>query len=631
MSGTVHTRIGLQIVAAVGLVTALGIGLVASVTLRNHRLEMIAQLTRSADLLSEAVKRSTQDYMLENRRDPLLRQIEAIGRAERIERVRVFNKQGRIVFSSQPDDIGRSLDKKAESCFACHAQDQPLTKPPVHERARIFTNASGHRVLGIVNPIQNQPACSSAACHAHGPEETVLGVLDVTLSLDDVDREIAASRTRTMGLAGAAVIVAGFLLWWLSRRLVGRPVEALAAGTRRVAAGDLTVTIPVSGRNELGELARAFNAMTAHLAEAKGQLTQADKLASVGRLAAGVAHEINNPLTGVLTYASFLLDRAEDQPELRADLEVIVRETKRCREIVRGLLDFARQTPPRRQATDMNTVARRAVAVVVNQLQLSHIAVTLDLADDLPPVDADPNQMQQVLVNLVLNAADAIGERGGTVRLSSRRVQLEPRGHAPIRRAACPNGCDLLDPSSRIAGLPAIRVLRAHRGREWTFNLDPVYGRFNHQSAEPCDEGIIAAAACSRCRIALLEPDHPCEHCAAPTFAVRGPDDEAIRWCTRTGCHFTAWEASERRGPAAVVEMCVADNGRGIARENLAKLFEPFFTTKGVHGTGLGLAITWGIVESHGGTIEVVSEKDVGTSFAVRLPMEHAAEMRGAA
>jgi two-component system NtrC family sensor kinase len=627
----VHTRIGLQIVAAVGLVTALGIALLTTFTLRSNRLEMLAQLVRSTDQLSEAVKRSTQDYMLENRRDYLSRQIEAIGRAQGIERVRVFNKQGRIVFSSHPDEVGQSLDKKAEACFACHAQDQPLAKPPVHDRARIFRNGAGHRVLGIVNPIQNQPACTTAACHAHRAGETVLGVLDVTVSLADVDRQITAIRVRTVGLSIGVVVLAGVLLWWLSRRLVSLPVQSLAAGTRRVAAGDLTTTIPVSGHNELGELARAFNAMTARLSEAKGQLTQADKLASVGRLAAGVAHEINNPLTGVLTYASFLLDRAPDDPGLHADLEVIVRETKRCREIVRGLLDFARQTPPRRQATDLNAVARRAVAVVMNQLQLSHIAVTLDLADDLPPVEADPNQMQQVFVNLLLNAADAIGDRGGMVRLSSRQARLEPRGHEPIRRAACPNGCDLLDPGTRVAGLPAIRVLREQQGREWVFSLDPVYGHFNHDTAAPSEEGMITPAMCPRCRVSLVEPDSRCERCGAPTFAVRGPADEPIRWCTRTGCHFTWWEARERRGPSAVVEVSVADNGRGIVPENLAKLFEPFFTTKGVHGTGLGLAITWGIVESHGGTIEVQSEKDKGTCFTVRLPPEAVTEMRGAA
>jgi two-component system NtrC family sensor kinase len=626
----VHTRIGLQIVVAVGLVTALGIGLLATLTLRTHRREMIAQLKRSADLLSETVKRSTEDYMLENRRDRLRRQIEAIGGDERIERVRVFNKQGRIVFSSDPSELGHSLDKKAESCFACHAQGRPLAKPPVPERARIFT-ADGHRVLGIVNPIQNQPSCTNAACHAHGPDESVLGVLDVTVSLQDVDRQIAASRNRIVGLAAVAVTLAGLLLWWLSRRLVSRPVEALAAGTRRVAAGDLTTTIPTIGRNELSELARAFNAMTARLSEDQRQLAQADKLASVGRLAAGVAHEINNPLTGVLTYASLLLDRAQTDSALRADLEVIVRETKRCREIVRGLLNFARQTPPRRQSTDLNDVARRAVAVVMNQLKLGHVALTLDLAGDLPPVEADPNQMEQVMVNLLLNAADALGERGGSIRLTSRQAQVQAYGHEPIRRAACPKGCDLLDAGTRVGGLHAIHVLREHQGRELRYCLDPVYGRFNHASPEPCEEGVVAPAACSRCRTTLVEPDSKCERCGAPTFAVLGPDDEPIRWCTRTGCHFTRWEARERRGPTPVVEVMVEDNGRGIAREDLAKLFEPFFTTKGVRGTGLGLAITWGIVESHGGTIEVESRKDGGSRFTVRLPLDAAEQVRGAA
>ena len=615
-----HTRIGLQIVVAVGLVTALGIALLAALTLHTQRREMIEQLTQSTDLLSETVKRSTQEYMLENRRESIRRQIEAIGLEERIERVRVFNKQGTIVFSSVPADVGSTLDKQAESCFACHAQGQPIEKPSVRERARIFQAASGHRVLGVINPIQNQPSCTSAACHAHTPEQTVLGVLDVTVSLQGVDRQIAASRNRIASLAIGAVVVTSLLFWWLSRRLVGRPVEALTAGTRRVAAGDLTTAIPAGGRNELGELARAFNAMTTRLSEAQRQITQADKLASVGRLAAGVAHEINNPLTGVLTYSSLLLDRAQNDPEQRADLEVIVRETKRCREIVRCLLDFARQTPPRRQATDLNDVARRAVAVVMNQLQLSHVALNLDLAEDLPSVEADPSQMQQVFVNLLLNAADAIGERGGAIRFASRRTELSPRGHEPIRRAVCPNGCNLLDTSTHVGGLVAIRILREQGGKEWTFCLDPVYGRFIH-SAEPCDDGVVAPASCPRCHISLLEPERECELCGAPTFAVRGPGDEPIRWCTRIGCHFTSWAAREQRGPLPVVEVTVEDDGRGIAREDLAKLFEPFFTTKGVRGMGLGLAVTWGIVESHGGTVEVESEPGAGSRFSVRLPL----------
>jgi two-component system, NtrC family, sensor kinase len=612
----VRTRIGIQFVAVAGVLIAVAIGILAMLTLRAHRREMIAQLTRSADLLSETVKRSTEDYMLENRRERVARQIEAIGRDERIDRVRLLNEGGRIVFSSDATEVGRIPDPATGVCVECVRQGQP----PLDERTRIFT-VGARRLLGIANPIQNKTSCSSAACHAHPPEETVLGVLDVTMRLDDVDHQIVASRNRIAALAVVTMAVTALLLWGLSRRLIVRPVEALAAGTRRVAAGDLTTTIPATGRHELGELARAFNAMTARLSDDQRQLTQADKLASVGRLAAGVAHEINNPLTGVLSYASFLADRPGLDPEMRADLEVVVRETKRCREIVRGLLDFARQTPPRRQPTDVNDVARRAVAVVMNQLQLRRVALALDLAGDLPAIEADANQMQQVLVNLVLNAADAIGERGGTIRLASRRTELPPRGHEVIRRAACPAGCDLLDATARIGGLPRIRILQAHGGREWTRSLDPVYGRQSHLVTDPCPEGVVAHAACPRCRTSLVSPDHCCPDCGAPTFAVRTVADEAVRWCARTGCHYTWWEARERRGSAPLVELVVEDDGRGIPREALPKLFEPFFTTKGVRGTGLGLAITWGIVEGHGGTIDVESEEGKGSRFTVCLPV----------
>lgn len=616
-----RARIGGRIVLAAGLVVAGATGWVAIESLRAQRREAIAQITRSADLLSETVRNSTRDYMLGNHREQLRRQIEAIGRQERIERVRVFNKEGRIVFSSDQGEVGTTLDKRAESCDACHAQDRPLAKPPVQERARIFEGREGHRVLGIVNPIQNEPSCASAACHAHRPQENVLGVLDVTVSLADVDRQVARGQARMAAQALLAIVVSALILLWLSRRLIVRPVEALAEGTRRVAEGDLTTTIPVTADHELGDLARAFNNMTLRLAEARRQLTQADKLASVGRLAAGIAHEINNPLTGVLSYASLLLDGAGGNAELKADLEVIVRETRRCREIVRGLLDFARQTPPRRQPVDLNEVAREAVAVVMNQLHLSRVALGLDFAADLPRIAADANQIQQVLVNLLLNAADAIGERGGTIRLSTRSVAIEPLGHEPIRTAACPKGCDLLDKETRIGGLPSIRVLRRCGGRESLFWLDPVYGRRGHVAAEPFEEGAVAEMLCASCRTTLADPGPPCPLCGVPAFSVRGPEGEPICWCARKACPFVRWEARDRRGAAPMAEMSVLDDGRGIPRDALPRLFEPFFSTKGVRGTGLGLAITWGIVEGHGGTIDVESEVGRGSRFTVRLPI----------
>ncbi len=616
-----RTRIGTQLIAGVALVTGMTMGLMALVILPRHRAELIDQMTHGADRISETIKNSARDAMLENRRDQLRRQIEAVGRQEGIDRVRLFNKDGTIMLSSDPGEIGRQVDKRAEACYACHAENGPLEHLPIPARSRTFDGPQGERLLGIINPIQNEPGCSTAACHAHAPGDTVLGVLDVTMPLGEVDAQIAHSQSRMTGLAALTLVASAVLLWWLNRRLVVRPVAALAQGTRRVADGDLTTTIPVTSSHELGDLARAFNTMTRRLAEAQRQLTQADKLASIGRLAAGVAHEINSPLTGVLSYASFLQKRAGKSPEMKEDLDVIVRETKRCREIVKGLLDFARPAPPKRHPTDLNDVVRRAVAVVMNELSVNRVSLRLDLSPDLPRVAADGNQMQQVVVNLVLNAADAIGESGGEIRIASRRAELPARGHAPIRRAECPRGCDLRDPDRRIGGLPALHVLRAHEGREAPFFLDPVYGRFNHVAPEPLVEGAVTSIVCPRCRADLATGDGRCGECGAPSFAVLAPEEGRVEWCTRNGCHWARWEARDAAGPRPVVEIEVRDTGRGIPPEVLPHLFEPFFSTKGARGTGLGLAVTWGIVEGHGGTIDVESDAGRGSRFTVRLPL----------
>ncbi len=491
-----RTRIGTRLILGAGLVTATVIGLMTASILRTHAAQLVSERTRSANQLSETIKSSTHFDMLENRRENLHRQIRAIGslQGEGIRKVRLFNKEGQIMFSSDKGEIGTTLDTHGEACYACHAEGQPLEKLGIQARARIFPGPDGQRVLGIINPIPNEASCSTAECHAHSPSQRILGVLDVNVSMAEADAEIARSRVLMGALALLAFLASSLILWWLNRQLVLKPVTALLAGTRRVAEGDLTTTIPITAQNELGDLATAFNQMTHRMAETQLQLAQADKLASVGRLAAGIAHEINNPLTGVLSYASLLKKRFEADSAVSDDLDIIIRETIRCRGIIRGLLDFARPTPPSRKPTDLNEVVRHAVAVVMKQLQMSHVNLALELAEDLPFAYADANQIQQVIVNLLLNAADAIGPDGGEIRLGSRAL--------PER-----------------------------------------------------------------------------------------------------------------------IELSIEDNGRGIPADNLPQLFEPFFSTKGTRGTGLGLAVTWGIIESHAGSIDVQSEPEHGARFTISLPL----------
>jgi two-component system NtrC family sensor kinase len=433
-----RTRIGTRLIFGAGLTTALVIGGMSVAILRSHTAQLLAERTRSADQLSETIKSATHFDMLENRRENLHRQIRAVGglQEQGIRKVRVFNKEGRIMFSSAAGEIGTSLDPKGEACYVCHAEGRPLERLEIQARARTFKGPDGTRMLGLINPIPNEPSCSTAACHAHSARQSLLGVLDVNVSLAEVDAEIAHSRMVITASAILAILASGLMLWWLNRRLVVRPVAALVEGTRRVMEGDLGGNIPVSGRHELGDLAKAFNDMTRTLAETQGQLAQADKLASVGRLAAGIAHEINNPLTGVLSFASLLRKRMGQDEAACEDLDVIVRETLRCREIIRGLLDFARPAAPARRPMDLNEVVRKSVSVVMTQLALHQVTLTLDLAPELTMVQADANQIQQVVVNLLLNAADAIGEEGGSIRAITQKgpggsveCVLEDSGH----------------------------------------------------------------------------------------------------------------------------------------------------------------------------------------------------------
>jgi two-component system NtrC family sensor kinase len=421
-------RIIHRVLLAVILVAAGVFGASAWLASSAQQKALAARVERHALVLSNTIKNSTRHAMLLNEREMVHRIITWIGSQEELEKIRVFNKYGTVIYSPDATLIGTKVDKKHEACDACHPDGEiAFGELPKGRRTREFVDASGVRQLGVINPIENEPACSESGCHAHSRDQRVLGVLDVTMSLADVEREVVSSRRFALTLALVAMVAISLLLWFFFNALVGRPVARLVAATHAVAAGDLQHRIPVRRLDELGQLATSFNEMTARLADARHQIYQANKLASLGRLAAGIAHEINNPLTGVLTYSSFLLKRAGDDQETRKDLETIVHETKRCRDIVRGLLDFARQVPAKKSLVDVNQIVLRALHIVENQLRVQNIEVSPSLREDLPTIHADPNQLQQVLVNLLVNAADSFEREPRQIRLVTDTRRLESR------------------------------------------------------------------------------------------------------------------------------------------------------------------------------------------------------------
>ena len=615
-------KIGFKLTAGVVLTTLLAISLFAWFNIQSQSKNLLSEVERHARQLSEAVKSDTEYDMLRNDRERIHESIRRIGQQASIDRIRVFNKSGEIIYSSESAEIGTMVDQKAESCYRCHSLGEPLEHLETKERTRIFQpHPDSPRLLGIIDPIYNSESCWSSACHAHPETQTVLGVLDVTMPLAEVDRNIRHSQLAAIILAISVILILSLIVGLMVRWWIDRPVQELLTATRNVAGGNLAYRLTVKSDDELGMLGNSFNNMTDKLAQARLQLFQSDKLASLGRLAAGVAHEINNPMTAVLTYSSYLLKRTKGRPELHDDLQVIVSETIRCREIVKNLLDFARQTVPKKRKADINEIIGRAAKVIENQLSLGQVKLVMDLDPALPTVTVDANQIQQVFINLMVNAVDAIGENEGTIKVISRAINLHPTGVLQIKSAVCRKRHELVDRKFQIDAKPAITMRYRHKEKSGLIHLNPMYGSDEHQLAGLPPLADDVDLVCPECSTSLIAEGERCPQCGAPIFVFEVPLKGLVQGCLRDGCGWHHWEQVESNWNDEFVEVSVEDDGCGIPRTQIPHLFEPFATTKGPKGTGLGLAVTWGIVDNHNGTILVESEVGAGTTFVVRIPV----------
>ena len=443
-----------KIVLYLALALTLAMLVFSLLVVRHQRDELLREAVSHVAQISEVIKNSTRFAMLTNQPayvDSIIRDVSNQGS---IEKVRILSKDGTIIHSTYLPELGLKVDRKAEACVLCHRSETSLEQIPQSQRSRIFATPEGRRMLGSMDVIRNELSCHSANCHVHSKGQSVLGVLDVVYSLDSIDRRMQMNAIAMGAYSLGFIIIVSLSVGFFVHRLVYVPLRDLETGAKRISSGNLEQMIPVRSEDEFGQLAASFNAMTVALENSQLQLREwghtleqkvekrtqelriaeaetarTEKLASVGLLAAGIAHELNNPLTGVLTFTTLLRKKMPDGSADAEDLDLVIRETKRCATIIRRLLDFAREKAPEKKFADLNRVIEDTARIIERPASFRDIEIAMDLDPDLPQVWVDADLIKQVVMNMLVNAQHAI-EHEGSITVRTRRFP-QPKSPEP--------------------------------------------------------------------------------------------------------------------------------------------------------------------------------------------------------
>ncbi len=428
---------------ATSLILLVFMGLLDNINLKTVRKLMIDYAASNAEEVADVITQSAYDAMMKNDKTAIHHMIGRIAKSVNIDHIRLIDKKGKVVFSSLDEEIGSFIGKHTEECVICHYYASTDETTSASNNSRIIVNSAGKETLGFTKAIYNQSACFTAPCHFHSKNDTVLGLLDISISLETLRQKSREYRLVFVILTCMLLLLFGMLVIILTHYLIDVPVGRLVQQSTQVALGNFESRVPVTSRDELGELAEAVNEMTESLGRAdkelKGwadsleskveersraimlmeeQLRHSEKMASIGTLAAGVAHEINNPLTGILLYASILNSDKRLDPALLPDVERVISETRRCAGIVKNLLEFSRESLPEKEAISLETILDDVINFFHNQPEFSKIAIRKNYDSCLPQISVDPNQIRQVFMNLLINAGHAM-PAGGDLEIST--------------------------------------------------------------------------------------------------------------------------------------------------------------------------------------------------------------------
>lgn len=384
-----------------------------------RRLQDLAE--REANLIAALAERAVVRAMSEGRSDEVQALLEKIAEEPHLTKILIIDRDGVVLLGNRPEDRGQTLAVGAGSFR------ESLPEPVWDFETR---------TVAVFRPIHNRPSCYGC----HEPEQPVIGLLSASVAFPTFTSEAVRNAAMIMLPAVLALAVAGGLISLFFAFTIGRRIDALTKTMAQVEAGNLEAKVSEAGRDELGRLGGSFNAMMARLAEARRQhddrhqreIRRAENLASLGKMAAGVAHEINNPLAGMLNCVRTLLKKSGDDAQKIQYLKMVQEGLQRIGRTVRQLLDFAREAKPKIEKTDLVLLLRRCLSLLEHELESRRISCSLAADSGLPPVLGDAQQLEQVFLNILMNALEAMPD-GGELRIGVGLGESQDRPCAEVR------------------------------------------------------------------------------------------------------------------------------------------------------------------------------------------------------
>jgi len=408
-------------------------------------------IKQNGNNIGSIVEGALYHSMLANDRSALQNTLDVINNLPGIEDVNMYDSQDNLVSSTSSFD---TRDHSNPNCKECHSNIKQMF--PAREKSFKIINLDSecemsqkdydYRLLLIRSPILNEKSCYTSSCHAHNASDEVLGSFVIRIPLEDFDTSVQKSSTNFFLLALFTTLILLSAMVALMRRNIKTPLNAIIKASEAVSNGDKSSRLDINPKQvrDMNMVASAFNEMldnlqlatnelqnwsqqleykvqkkTEELSEMQNELIHVERIASLGKLSSSVAHEINNPLSSVLTYTKLVhkqldkieIDDAEKTPMLKY-LSVIEEETKRCGDIVKGLLDFSRKDQIDLRKNHLHKVLRESYTLMDHQLKMASITFYTDFSAGMDLIYCNENQIKQACIAILMNSSEAVYDNG---------------------------------------------------------------------------------------------------------------------------------------------------------------------------------------------------------------------------